>query len=79
MKIRVRLFGTLGRNFPDHDPATGFKMDIAENATAADLLVRLKFAESHGAVVAVNGKILKPDDILPGGAVVNVIQSVFGG
>lgn len=79
MKISVRLFGTLGRDFPDHDPATGFEIEIAENATVVDLLVHLKVAESRGAVVAVNGKIMKPDDILPGGAVVNVFQSVFGG
>jgi len=79
MKIGVRLFGTLGRDFPDHDSATGLEIDIAENATVVDLLAQLKFAESRGAVVAVKGKIMKPDDILPAGAVVNVFQSVFGG
>jgi len=79
MKIRVRLFGTLGRNFPDHEPATGFEIEIVEKAKVGDLLLHLKIAESQGAVVALNGRIMKPDDILHGGAVVHVFQSVFGG
>ena len=79
MKIRVRLFGTLGRDFPDYEPATGFEIEIAENAKVGDLLVHLKIAESRGAVVALNGRIVKPDDILQGGVVVHVFQSVFGG
>jgi len=79
MKIRVRLFGTLGRNFPDHEPAAGFEIEIAENAKVGDLLVHLKIGNSHGAVVALNGRIMKPDDILQNGAAVHVFQSVFGG
>jgi sulfur carrier protein ThiS len=79
MKIRVRLFGTLGNNFPDHDPAAGFEIEIAEHARVGDLLVHLKIGKSHGAVVALNGRIMKPDDILQNGAAVHVFQSVFGG
>ena len=79
MKIRVRLFGTLGRDFPDYDPATGFEIEIAENGKIEDLFAHLKIGKSHGAVVAVNGRIMKPDDILQGGAAVHVFQSVFGG
>ena len=79
MKIRVRLFGTLGNNFPDHEPGVGFEIEIAEHAKVGDLLVQLKIGKSDGAVVAMNGRIMEPDDILPGGAVVHVFQSVFGG
>ena len=79
MKISVRLFGTLGKDFPDYEPATGFEIEIPENATVGDLLAHLKIAESHRAVVAINGRIMKPDDILQSGAAVQVFQSVFGG
>ena len=79
MKISVRLFGTLARDFPGYHRAAGLEVEIPENATAGDLLFQLKFAESRSAVVAVNGKLMKPDDILPAGAIVNVFQSVFGG
>jgi sulfur carrier protein ThiS len=79
MKIRVRLFGTLGRDFPDYQPATGFEIEIPEYATASDLLAHLKIVESHRPVVAINGRIMKPDDILQSGAAVQVFQSVFGG
>ncbi|CAB1063259.1 hypothetical protein D1BOALGB6SA_8042 [Olavius sp. associated proteobacterium Delta 1] len=80
MKISVRLFGTLGRNRPDYEPAaTGFEIEIPENAKVGDLLAHLKIVESDRAVVAINARVLKPDDILPSGAVVHVFQSVFGG
>jgi sulfur carrier protein ThiS len=79
MKIRVRLFGTLGRDFPDYEPATGFEIEIGENATVGDLLAHLKIAESHKAFVAINSRIMKPDDILQSGTAVHIFQSVFGG
>ena len=79
MKIRVRLFGTLGRDFPDYEPATGFEIEIPENAKVGELLAHLKIAEFHRAVVAINGRLMKPDDILQSGAAVHVFQSVFGG
>lgn len=79
MKIRVRLFGTLGRDFPDYQPATGFEIEIPENATVGDLLAHLKIAESHKPVVAINGRIMKPNDCLQSGTAVQVFQSVFGG
>ena len=79
MKIRVRLFGTLGRDFPDYEPATGFEIEIAEGAVIGDLLAHLKIVESHRPVVAINGRIMKPDDILQSGTAVHVFQPVFGG
>jgi sulfur carrier protein ThiS len=79
MKIRVRLFGTLGNNFPDHDPAAGFEIEIAEHARVGDLLAYLKITESHKAFVAINSRIMKPDDILQSGTAVHIFQSVFGG
>jgi sulfur carrier protein ThiS len=79
MKIRVRLFGTLGRDFPDYEPATGFEIEIPENAKVSDLLAYLKITEAHKAFVAINGRIMKPDDILQSGTAVHVFQSVFGG
>ena len=79
MKIRVRLFGTLRGDFPDYEPGTGFEIEIPQNAKVCDLLARLKIAESQRAVVAINGRIVKPDDILQSGASVHVFQSVFGG
>ena len=79
MKIRVRLFGTLGRDLPDYDPATGSRIEIPENARVGELLTLLGIAESQRAVVAINGRIMKPDDLLQKGAAVHVFQSVFGG
>ena len=79
MKIRVKLFGTLGRDFPDYQPATGFEIEIQENAKVGDLLAHLKIVESDRPVVAINGRIMKPDDILQSGTAVQVFQSVFGG
>ena len=66
-------------DFPGYEPATGFEIEVPENAKVGELLAVLKIAESHRAVVAINGRIMRPDEILHSGATVQVFQSVFGG
>ena len=38
MKIRVRLFGTLGRDIPDYEPATGFEKETRSTT----ILIKLR-------------------------------------
>ena len=79
MKIRIRLFGTLRKDFPDVEAAAGFELEITENANVSDLLAQLSIGGSRRAVAAINGRIMKPDDTLKSGDTVHVFESVFGG
>jgi sulfur carrier protein ThiS len=79
MKVRVRLFGTLGQSFPDYQHSRGMEVEVPDGATAKDLLTLLEISESQGAAVAVEGRILKADDTIEYGFPVHVLQVVQGG
>lgn len=79
MKVRVRLYGTLGQDFPDYRHADGLAVEIAEGTTVAELLAVLQLPQARGTAVALEGKILKADDIIPGGAAVQILQVMSGG
>jgi len=79
MKIKVKLFGTLGQKFPGYDYKKGLEMELPEGARIGDLLARLELSDGNKPVVAVDGLIRRPQDELSQGAVVHVLQAVYGG
>jgi sulfur carrier protein ThiS len=79
MKVRVKLYGTLSQGFPGYQRSQGIEVELPEGATAKDLLALLEISESRGAVVAVEGRILKADDKMRGGVPVHVLQVMHGG
>ena len=79
MKLSVKLFGTYSQRFPGYQPAQGIEVEIPEGATAKDLLALLEISESQGAVVIMEGRVLKADDKMRCGVPVNVLQSIHGG
>jgi len=79
MKVRVRLFGTLCRQFPDHDSEEGIEVEIPDGATSGDLLAHLEISRSRMAVVTMEGRILEADHRLKDGASLHIFQAVFGG
>jgi sulfur carrier protein ThiS len=79
MKIRVKLFGTLSQRFPGYQQAQGMEVEIPNGATVNDLFAHLEISESRGVAVAVEGRILKADDRIEGGAPVHVLQVLSGG
>ena len=79
MKVKVRLFGTLGNNFPDHDPLDGFEIDIQEEASVGDLLDQLEIPKSKIGLVSVQGRLVKTSKILKPGDFVRIFRPIFGG
>jgi sulfur carrier protein ThiS len=79
MKLKVRLYGTLSRRFPDYRQGEEMDVEVPEQGTAKDLLSVLKISESLGAVVAAEGRILKADDKVRAGSAVVVFQAIHGG
>ena len=79
MKVRVKLYGTLGLRVPGYQHSQGIGIELPEGATVNDLLVLLKIAESQGAVVAIDGRIRKSDNKIPDGAQAKIFQAVGGG
>ena len=79
MKTRVKLYGTLSQRFPGYQHSQGIEVEIPDGATVKDLLALLEISESQGAVVILEGRVLKADDKMRCGVQVNVLQSIHGG
>jgi len=79
MKLRVKLYGSLSQRFPNYQHSQGIEVEIPDGATVKDLLALLEISESQGAVVALEGRILKVDDTIRGGVPVNIFQPLSGG
>jgi molybdopterin synthase sulfur carrier subunit len=79
MKVRVKLFGVLGLRYPGYDMEKGMELEIPDGARVQDLLTHLRIVESREGVVAVNGLIMKAEDVLKEGSAVHILEPVFGG
>jgi len=79
MKVRVKLYGTLGAHVPGYAHAEGIDVEIPDGGRAKDLLSALNIPEVVGAMVAVEGRMLTPEDLVREGACVNVLQPISGG
>jgi len=79
MKIQVKLFGTLSQRYPGYQQAQGLEVEMPGGATAKDLLAHLEIPESQGAVVVMEGRVLKTGDRIGGGFSVSVLQPIHGG
>ena len=79
MRIRAKLYGTLGRRFPAYEHAQGIEVEIPEGATVKELLALLDIPDSQKPVVAIDGRIRKPDEPIEGGAHVHVFDPIHGG
>jgi sulfur carrier protein ThiS len=79
MKVWVKLYGTLSQHFPGYQPSQGIDVEVPDRATVNDLLTLLEISESQGAVVVVEGRILKADDKIRRGVPVVILQAIRGG
>jgi sulfur carrier protein ThiS len=79
MKMQVKLYGTLGQQVPGYQHSQGIEVEVPDGARVKDLLAHLSISESQGAVVAMEGRLLKADDTIRGGAPLHVLQPLPGG
>jgi sulfur carrier protein ThiS len=79
MRITLKLFGTLGKCVPGYVHSEGIVVEIPENGKVKDLLFALNILESQGVAVAMEGRILTPDDELREDVWINVMQPLHGG
>ena len=79
MKVRVKLFGILGQRFPGYHHEQGMDVEIPDGARVSDLRRHVELSVLNGCVVAVEGRIVKPTDVLENGTTVVVLQAGAGG
>jgi sulfur carrier protein ThiS len=79
MKVRVQLFGILGRKLPRYSAAEGVQIELPDKSSVRDLLEYLKIPSDWAPAAAMNSRLLKNDDIIKDGADIKIFQSVHGG
>ncbi len=79
MKVRVKLQGTLPDHYQGTYPETGLEIESGTTMSVADLVARIGIAEKKVALVSINGRLARPDDLVPDGAVVKFLQQLSGG
>ena len=79
MHVRVKLFATLSRYFSRVAPGTPFEIEVADGATLADLVNRLKLPHGEVKVFFVNGRARSADWPLESGDEVGIFPLVAGG
>ena len=79
MKIKVKLFGTLGQNFPGYDSLKGLDVNIQNDARVKDLLAHLDIPKTSGFMVTMDNTIAKPADRLINEATIKIFQALAGG
>ena len=79
MKLNVKLYGTLSQQVPGYRHSQGVEVEIPDGASVKDFLARLRISNNQGAVVIMDGQILKADDTMRDGVHIHVLQSLSGG
>jgi len=79
MRIRVKLFATLGRYFSNATPGIPFDIEVADGATLANLMDRLKLPHEEVKVFFVNGRARPIGWPLEPGDEVGIFPLVAGG
>jgi len=79
MRVKVKLYGILSQRFPGYQHSQGIEVETPNGATVKDLLALLEIPKSQGAVVAMEGRILKMYDKIKCGVNVHVLQAIHGG
>ncbi|MBN1994295.1 MAG: hypothetical protein JW953_16475 [Anaerolineae bacterium] len=80
MKVKVKIYGTLSQRFPGYQHSAGLEVELPDGAaTVKNLLARLRILESQGLVVVMEDRLLKMDDEIQNGVLVNILQTVYGG
>ncbi len=77
--VKVKLYATLRRHFPDLGVGEAMTVELAQDATVEDLIDELELPEEQVKVIFVNGTVRKVDHPLSDGDEVGVFPPVGGG
>jgi len=79
VKVKVKLFGTLGQNISGYRQLKEIELEIPDGATVKDLLAHLEIPVVQGVTIIAEGKVLRVDDVIQDGLHLNVMQAIRGG
>lgn len=79
MKVKVKLYGTLGIYATEYNTSQGIEVVIPDGTTVKGLLAHLENLMTRRVVVIAGGRVLKADDEVQDGSSLDIFQSIQGG
>ncbi len=79
IRVKVKLFATLRRFFPDYNPEKGIDVTVEEGATIKGLIEALRLPQNEARVILINGISKKTTDTVTDGDQVNIFSPLGGG
>jgi hypothetical protein len=79
ISVHVKLYGTLPNRFEGYDPDKGLTVRLARGDCVSHLTGKLNIAPADTGVVAMDGRVAKPTDVVPDGAHIRIFQLAHGG
>ena len=79
MRVQVKLFATLRKYMPPGSAGDTLTVDVADDATVADLVARLGIPLEHARMAVAAGEQLDLAAPLPAGVEINLFPPLAGG
>ena len=79
MKVKVKLYATLRRYFPEAELGESTLVEISEGATVSDLLKKIGIPKGETKIVLLNANKVKLDQRLREGDLVVLFPPIGGG
>lgn len=79
LKLKVRLYGMLGRSIKGYDHLSGLDIQLPEGSTVHDLLVHLDVVSKRVGMVVMDVKPVQAQTLLEDGALIKILQPISGG
>jgi molybdopterin converting factor small subunit len=79
IQVKVKLFATLRRFFPDYDPEKGIDVKIEEGSTIESLIQALQLPQNEARVILISGISRKTSDVIKDGDQINIFTPLGGG
>lgn len=77
--VTVKLYGTLPWQVQDYDPEKGVTLELAQGACVSDLTAALSMSAEEGVVVAMAGRVARPEDPIEDMALIRIFPVAHGG
>lgn len=79
MKVYVKVYATLQRYVPGYDPSRKLEMELGEETTVGDVVLKLKLPPQEVKIVFVNATLRDLSYPLKDGDLVGIFSPIAGG
>ncbi len=79
LTVTIKLYGSLPGRVPGYDPEKGLTLKLAQGACVNDLAMQLGIAAEDEVVIAMAGRVARPEESVEDGATLRIFPMAHGG